>query len=101
MVAVAGVVALYAAAAVFPILGLALLLRSAARSSSEVAAVTPTNDDGSVDREKITIGQLDKAMRILVYEIVDRPRAVVRDFIFIGLGVSCGAAASIWSLFLK
>lgn len=89
------VVALYALSAVLPIFGLFGLLRNAKREAREYAEAEAT-----VDGVEPSYSQTVAHARFSHRAIPARPRAVRKDFVFIGLGLLFGATASIWSLFI-
>ena len=87
------IIAMYAASAVLPILGLWGLYRTAL-SDAHTYRAAPVSADG----EGPTFGQFNVLVKFLHEATLGRPQAAMRDFIFIGLGVLLGAAASVWSV---
>lgn len=90
------IVALYVLSALLPITGLVGLLRSAMREAREYAKAEATVDGVEPSYSQVTV-----QARFVHRAIPARPRAVRKDFLFIGIGICAGAVASTWSVLLS
>jgi len=88
------VISLYVLSAVLPLTGLALIFLRARSESAELAKA-PKSPTGAT-----SFGQFDVLVKHLHAASETRPKAVLRDFIFIGVGVGSGAIGSLLSLTL-
>lgn len=86
---------LYVLSALLPIVGLVRLARLASSEAAPVRAA-PTLPDGSNGSR----GQLNAAAGALVTIIINKPRTVVVDLLWIGSGLVSGAVGGVWSLFI-
>lgn len=101
------VVSLYVIGVGLPLAGLVLLGVKARRAVSSAKTRTPDDNRTAIairgpgeDGIRISFADLTTAARNVVMAPFDSWGAVVRDFIFIGVGVVASGTASIMSLFL-
>lgn len=88
------IVILYIASALLPLAGLTLLFLRA-RQDSKTLAKIPMRDDGKTSYEQVEV-----LVTLLREQTESRPKAVMRDFIFIGVGIGAATVASLLALTL-
>ncbi|AWB85501.1 hypothetical protein [Mycetocola zhujimingii] len=95
------IILMYVLSALLPLLGLWGLYRTATRDAREYSAATYGGPGQPNDEPDMpTIDQSAVLLQIAHRATEGRPQAAVADFVYIGLGVFLGAAASIWTLLL-
>lgn len=80
--------------ALLPLVGLMNLFSAVRREAKLIHAVT------RADSTKVSSSESTVILELIARSYADRPVTVLRDLVFIGLGIASGAVATIWSLFV-